>query len=396
MAGLLNTLKKNWRGLLDEVQAAPESLRALTQPAAAQQFDAALRKGGTIDKEKAVQMAMDVLQTTPMGVMGKIVYHGSPHKFDKFDMSKIGTGEGAQAYGHGLYMAETPDVAQTYKQSADWRKKTMDQMRYLVDGKEVMPKGVDDGLLYHYRMSAPDLFAERIQHLKKQKAGSIDQAKYYAEQAKLGDDPERYARMAKRAQETAKKFDEELQLAAKLQNQKVEAATGNLYKVDIPDEAVSRMLDWDKPLSEQAPEVRAALKNAPTMRLRDGMAIPGGGKLKVVQDEDFGTKYFIDYGDQKLKITEPEVRNLLGGGTEGKSLFSELINTYGPKKAEDWLRAKGIPGIRYLDGGSRTAGEGTSNFVLFDDQLPRILERNGIPTGLNPWAPGEWRGLLEP
>ena len=30
---------------------------------------------------------------------GFIAYHGSPHDFDKFDMSKIGTGEGAQAYG---------------------------------------------------------------------------------------------------------------------------------------------------------------------------------------------------------------------------------------------------------------------------------------------------------
>jgi len=29
------------------------------------------------------------------------VYHGSPHKFERFDASKIGTGEGNQAYGHG-------------------------------------------------------------------------------------------------------------------------------------------------------------------------------------------------------------------------------------------------------------------------------------------------------
>jgi hypothetical protein len=38
-------------------------------------------------------------------------YHGSPHDFDEFDMSKIGTGEGAQAYGHGLYFAENENVA---------------------------------------------------------------------------------------------------------------------------------------------------------------------------------------------------------------------------------------------------------------------------------------------
>ena len=41
-------------------------------------------------------------------------YHGSPYDFDKFDMSKIGTGEGAQAYGHGLYFAENPEVAEQY------------------------------------------------------------------------------------------------------------------------------------------------------------------------------------------------------------------------------------------------------------------------------------------
>ena len=37
----------------------------------------------------------------PAGQFGANVFHGSPHKFDAFDASKIGTGEGAQAYGHG-------------------------------------------------------------------------------------------------------------------------------------------------------------------------------------------------------------------------------------------------------------------------------------------------------
>ena len=47
--------------------------------------------------------------------MGITVYHGSPHKFTKLDSSKIGTGEGAQAYGDGLYFAESPDVAKSYQ-----------------------------------------------------------------------------------------------------------------------------------------------------------------------------------------------------------------------------------------------------------------------------------------
>src|SRR4029077_8399539 len=50
-------------------------------------------------------------------------YHSSPHDFDRFDLSKIGTGEGAQVYGHGLYFAENPAVSgqggQYWKQFAN-------------------------------------------------------------------------------------------------------------------------------------------------------------------------------------------------------------------------------------------------------------------------------------
>jgi hypothetical protein len=42
-------------------------------------------------------------------------YHGSPYDFDEFDASKIDTGEGAQAYGHGLYFAGSEDTAKHYK-----------------------------------------------------------------------------------------------------------------------------------------------------------------------------------------------------------------------------------------------------------------------------------------
>src|SRR5215471_9850062 len=54
---------------------------------------------------KAVQAATEGIRA----------YHGSPHQFERFDISKIGTGEGAQAYGHGLYFAENPKVAQSYR-----------------------------------------------------------------------------------------------------------------------------------------------------------------------------------------------------------------------------------------------------------------------------------------
>ena len=71
---------------------------------------------------KAPQIAQGLLQAeknlaaprTLNPQTGAILWHGSPHKFDAFDSSKIGTGEGAQAYGHGLYLADNPAVAREY------------------------------------------------------------------------------------------------------------------------------------------------------------------------------------------------------------------------------------------------------------------------------------------
>ena len=61
------------------------------------------------------QMREAVDQAQTLGALaGMTVHHGSPHKFTQFDASKIGTGEGAQAYGHGIYLAESPAVADQY------------------------------------------------------------------------------------------------------------------------------------------------------------------------------------------------------------------------------------------------------------------------------------------
>ena len=38
----------------------------------------------------------------------------------------------------------------------------------------------------------------------------------------------------------------------------------------------------------------------------------------------------------------------------------------------------GIPGIKYLDQGSRAAGQGSSNYVVFNDKLIDILRKYGL------------------
>ena len=105
------------------------------------------------------------------------------------------------------------------------------------------------------------------------------------------------------------------------------------------------MLDWDKPLSQQAPEVRAAVQ-----------------KIKDSLTGQFSRDMT---GDQLLMHLQSTLRGV-GRGSE---------------KAEGILRQQGIPGIRYLDGGSRADGAGTSNFVVFpgEESALTILERNGKP-----------------
>jgi hypothetical protein len=43
-----------------------------------------------------------------------ILRHGTPHDFDKFQLEKIGTGEGAQAFGYGLYFTDGSRIAEGY------------------------------------------------------------------------------------------------------------------------------------------------------------------------------------------------------------------------------------------------------------------------------------------
>jgi hypothetical protein len=77
-------------------------------------------------------------------------------------------------------------------------------------------------------------------------------------------------------------------------------------------------------------------------------------------------------------------------GVTGKALLDDLSQIAnkrgapGMRAAEPALKEAGIPGIRYLDGGSRGAGAGTSNYVVFpgNEGLLNILERNGQPLGL--------------
>lgn len=71
-------------------------------------------------------------------------FHGSPHDFDRFDTSKIGTGEGAQSYGRGLYFAENEDVARSYRDKLAGERSTANNPIKSAIGKELLDSAGGD------------------------------------------------------------------------------------------------------------------------------------------------------------------------------------------------------------------------------------------------------------
>jgi len=287
---------------------------------------------------KAAQIAKGLLQAgenlaapaTMNPQAGAIVFHGSPHKFEAFDSSKIGTGEGAQAYGHGLYLAEDPRVAQSYKDALTPNTGTWDA----TSNKQ----SLYDAAANHGTTGYASAFAQKYFDLVK--GGKSDNQ---AKRQLLSQLQKRIA--AAKTPGDVQGSQEALQF---LQNAKINMPEGSLYKVDLPDEAIAKMLDWDKPLSQQHPNTALALE-----AIRESAA-----------------KSFP---------------NIATGDPTGKGIYAAYQAHRGGNAtaASDRLRELGIPGIRYLDGGSRGTGTGTSNYVVFpgNENLLRILERNNQPLG---------------
>ena len=272
--------------------------------------------GGGLLSSKAIPNAV------PDGaVLGATAWQGSPHKFDKFDMSKIGTGEGAQAYGHGLYAAENPNVAKEY------RDKLASGQLHQPDGSVFDPREKLKNLNVRATLEKTDGNIEK----------TIDRANELIKSLGAGTQGAEYAK-------------KDIEVLSQLKG--LARPQGYLYKMDIPDDQIAKMMDWDKPLSEQSKYVREILKKE-------------GYDRERLYDKTPNT-----WGSDVYKNMMNNLDQRKGLGKRGSSMAT----------AEE-LKRIGIPGIKYLDQGSRTGGKGTSNFVLFADDIAKILERNDQPIG---------------
>lgn len=177
-------------------------------------------------------------------------WHGTPHKIlGGFDLAKVGTGEGNQTFGHGMY---------------------------------------------------------------------------FGQERKTGEEYQR-------------------RLSEKLSKNTGLETKGNLYKVDIPDEQIPKMLDLDKPISEQMhvwealhPDVRKAIDDLMETQHRNPISeVPevytGHNLYRALTHHDVG------------EVLPPELPN--SNWFKGDTSYE--------KHASQYLNSLGIPGIKYLDQGSR-------------------------------------------
>jgi hypothetical protein len=270
-------------------------------------------------------------------------YHGSPHSFDRFDASKIGTGEGAQAYGHGLYFSGSEDVAQKYRTD--------------LSGPPAILIGGEPASAGRPNMSAsPREQALWVLSRAAQKHSDPIQA---IREAMLDVDDQFGGRQVRPIIDSLMRF--------KSQGVEFGPRPGKTYEVELsyPEAA---LLDYDATLAAQPEHVRNVLP-----------------KLNLPLEDATPPTLKMAYGFER-----PD-------NITGREIYRALVRDEMAHRGAEWsmreaaasrsLAEAGVPGMRYFDEYSRGARAGSRNYVSFpgtEDSI-RILRKYGL---LAPMAAG--------
>lgn len=278
------------------------------------------------------------------------VYHGSPHVFDKFALSAIGTGEGAQAHGWGLYFAGNKETAERYREKLSRGIPRPDDV-LIYDGKEYLPGDksiMREALDYVNDRGSKDKAARVLAKLK-------DDSEFYA---KFWKDNEKYAAENKKS---AEHYAELLRIVEGLDPKKFTFKKGKLYEVEIPENEL--LLDENKTFNQQPKHVQdillAEFKRAVA---NDGLEF-AAEKTATLADTNARVLQNFIYGEQmqgwSLYNGLVSVRNAQTGLPDRADLGARFVS--------GWLNRIGIKGITY---NGRQDGQ---CYVIFDDKAVDIL-----------------------
>ncbi len=219
--------------------------------------------GGEYLAPKAGQMAEQYAVNT--GLLAPLTaYHGSPHLVNKFDIAKIGTGEGSQAYGHGMYYAENMPTAKQFS--------LLGSSPGLRQGSSVANEQAK-------------LDAAVILNAKKFTSGNVsDLANLITKHPTAFANPEK--------------------MLTRINEYVGNKPPGYLYKVDIPDKAAKTFLDWDNPISSNQQGIKALQKINKKYNFEYDNSFTGGDLYKALT---------VDFIRTGKATNEKEAQKLVSG-----------------------------------------------------------------------------------
>jgi hypothetical protein len=294
--------------------------------------------------------------------------HASPHSFRKFDTAFMGKGEGAQAYGWGLYFAENPEVNRSYmnqfaQDKATWKFREVETGVIEVMQRSLVGSFLPKDALPEAKEDASDIAWSVLGDLVDAARGSMTVLDIVMELHDEIDTNRKYAETYPQEREKLEQL-EGFMLSLLDHLDEIEVRTGmpSNYRVELNvDDSV--LLNWDRPFSEQSETVKEALAGELAQRV---------GCTKEVALESLLMEGRRFTGQQ-----------IYVGLCEGFARDWEK----GMKKASLALRKFGIKGIRYADGYTRGKAEEeqTYNYVIFDGKDIKITAFADESTG-GSWA----------
>lgn len=357
----------------------------------------------TVDNAPIAEPAQ-VVPPTDENPVGIIAFHGSGADFDEFRLEKIGTGEGAQAYGYGLYFTDSEDIAKFYRDS--------------VGGTNVLKRAEN------IKIATPDGGQETAANF----SGFRNKfANYYGDNAALFAD--RY--LGQFTIEPDASEDVLIQRAIDLMNAINESDKipdnpkeiiskitlpdrGKIYKVGLAPKP-EELLDYDKPIGNQSEDIKAKIsklvENEITPDDLENFGMPKGDLKASLLSENRSVISFLNdfaairgkdnageellnkYDIKGIKFFSNSSRNTSGGelidiiqdadGYRAKVAVDNrqgglggsgrIVTTSQPYKTEQ----------EALDWANRSIDNKERNYVIFDDKLIKIMEKYGIPAGVS-------------
>ena len=272
-------------------------------------------------------------------------WHGSPHDFDTFDLGAIGTGEGNQAHGWGLYFAKKKSVSRNYQKELSKRLGTTNPKLFKVEIPDEKTMLDEDKYFKEQNKDVVNKIVSAVNDLDIDKRKSL--LSYYKEHPAYPVNKE-YEKILGKIQSINQ--DREYITDALVNNvskikEKIARETAAEYGYNFDELKADNTFEMAKKLIGEINEKLSALEKEKEVE---------GAKEKIKED-----KILESIGDTFTKTPYT-----------GRDVYVALSKAFGGDKgASEFLNSTGVKGITY-DG--YTDGR---CYVVFDDKAIKVIEK---------------------